>query len=102
VNTSEKRGNQWGGEIKLLRLPSIYRVRGVVSRNHLEMTVAHFKGGACTLRRSEGDVFTEILRIVRGNRSLESTHFPEGLVLGNWVKTFHSRNLGVTETLANS
>jgi hypothetical protein len=84
------------GEIKLLRRPSIYRGRGGSFKN------ARFKGDVCTLQRSEGDVFTEILRIVRGNGSSESTHFPEGLVLGYWLKTFHPRNFGETETLENS
>jgi hypothetical protein len=65
------------------------------------MTVVRFRG-ACTLRRSEGDVFTGILRIIRGNGSSESTHFPEGLVLGNWINTLHPRNFGDIETLTNS
>jgi hypothetical protein len=71
--------------------------RGVVSRNCLDMTVASFLGDACPLRRSEGDVFTEILRIFHGNGSLESTCFPKGIVLGNWTKTFHPRNAEVAE-----
>jgi hypothetical protein len=37
--------------------------------------------------------FTEILEIVRENGPSESTGFPEGLVLGNWAKTFHPRNV---------
>jgi hypothetical protein len=32
----------------------------------------------------------------------ESTRFPEGLMLGNWVKTFHPRNSGGVENLKNS
>jgi hypothetical protein len=75
---------------------------GVVSRSCLEMTVARFEGDECPLRHFDCDIFTEILIIVRGNGSSESTRFPEGLVLGNWVKTLHPRNFGVTETLANS
>jgi hypothetical protein len=39
--------------------------------------------------------FTEILEIVCGRGSSESTRFPEGLVLGNWAKTFHPQNFGV-------
>jgi hypothetical protein len=41
--------------------------------------------------------FAEILRIFHGNGSSESTRFPMGLVLGNWAKTFHPRNVGVAE-----
>jgi hypothetical protein len=35
---------------------------GAVSRTRLDSTVARFQEDACPLRRSEGDVFTEILR----------------------------------------
>jgi hypothetical protein len=83
-------------EIKLLRRPSIYRGRVVVSRMHISGgTRVHFDVPRVTF-------FTKILRIVRGNGSSESTHFPEGLVLGYWLKTFHPRNFGETETLENS
>jgi hypothetical protein len=41
--------------------------------------------------------FTKILRIFHGNGSSESSHFPERLVLGNWAKSFHPRNVGVAE-----
>jgi hypothetical protein len=41
--------------------------------------------------------FTEILRIFHGNESSESTRFPKGLVLGNWAKTFHPQNVGITK-----
>jgi hypothetical protein len=41
--------------------------------------------------------FTEILRIFRGNGLSKSTRFPEGLVLGNWIKIFHPRNVGIGE-----
>jgi hypothetical protein len=46
--------------------------------------------------------FTEILKVLRGNGSSESTRFPVGLVLGNWVKIFHPRNFGDVRTPANS
>jgi hypothetical protein len=67
---------------------------GVVSRTRLDSTVASFPQDACPLRRSEGDVFLPEFKSFRGNGSSESTHFPEGLVLGNSGKTFHSRNVG--------
>jgi hypothetical protein len=59
------------------------------------MTVAGFQGGA----RVHSDVlrvtfFTEIRDFFRGIGSSELTRFPEGLVLGNWEKTFHPRNVG--------
>jgi hypothetical protein len=44
----------------------------------------------------------EILRVFRGNGTLESTRFPEDLVLGNWVKTVHPRNFEDVMTLGNS
>jgi hypothetical protein len=37
---------------------SIHRAEGVVSRTHLDSTVANFPEDACPLRRSEGEVFT--------------------------------------------
>jgi hypothetical protein len=61
------------------------------------MTVATFLGDACPVRCSEGDFFTKILKIFRGNGSSESTRFPKGLVLGNWVKTFHPQNVEVAK-----
>jgi hypothetical protein len=77
-------------------------VRGVVSRKHLDMTVAIFPGGTYPLRCSEGDVFfTEIQDFIRGIGSSESTRFPEGLVLGNWTKTLHPRNVGFAEFMNN-
>jgi hypothetical protein len=36
--------------------------------------------------------FYRILGDFRVIGSSESTRFPEGLVLGNWAKTFHPRN----------
>jgi hypothetical protein len=62
------------------------------------MTFAHFQGGT----RVHSDVprvtfFTEILKIVHGNRSSKTTRFPEGLVLGNWAKTFHPRKIRVAK-----
>jgi hypothetical protein len=36
----------------LLHPPSIYKERGVASRNCLDMTVASYQGDACPLRRS--------------------------------------------------
>jgi hypothetical protein len=37
--------------------------RGVVSRTHLDLTVASFPEDACPLRRSEGDVFYQNSRV---------------------------------------
>jgi hypothetical protein len=72
-------------------------VRGEVSKKRLDMTVAIFSGDACPLRRSEGDVFTGIRDFIRGIGSSESTRFPKGLMLGNWAKTLHPRNVGFAE-----
>jgi hypothetical protein len=58
-------------------------VRGVVSRNCLDMTVASIPEDACPLRRSKGDDFLPEFESFRGIGSSESTRFPEGLVLGN-------------------
>jgi hypothetical protein len=41
--------------------------------------------------------FTGIRDTICANGSSESTRFPEGLVLGNWAKTFHPRNVGSAE-----
>jgi hypothetical protein len=91
---------QQNGEINLPRPTFIYRVRegggGRFKKQPREDRCAT-SGGVCPLRRSEGDVFTYILRIVRGNGSSESTHFLEGLVLGNWAKNFHPRNVETVE-----
>jgi hypothetical protein len=75
---------------------------GVVSRSYLETTVARFRGTCVHSDIPRVTFFTEILRIVRGNAPSESTCFPEGLVLGNWVKTFHPRNFGNDKTLKSS
>jgi hypothetical protein len=51
------RKKQGSGE-KFLRWELfIYRARGVVQENLLDMTFASFPGDACPLRRSEGDLF---------------------------------------------
>jgi hypothetical protein len=68
---------------------------GVVSRTRLDSTVANFLEDTCPLRRSEGDVFYLKFKVFHGNGSLESTSFPEGLVLGNLVKPCHPRNVGL-------
>jgi hypothetical protein len=39
-------------------------VRGVVSRNRVDSTVASFPRDACPLRRSEGDVFYQGSKVV--------------------------------------
>jgi hypothetical protein len=41
--------------------------------------------------------FYQNSRFIRGTGSSESTRFPEGLVLGNWAKTLHPRNVGSTK-----
>jgi hypothetical protein len=77
---------------------AIYRGGGgVVSRTRLDSTVAKFPEDVCPLRRSEGDVFLFKFKGFHGNRSLESTHFPEGLVLGNLVKPCHPRNVELSK-----
>jgi hypothetical protein len=53
-----------------------------------------FRGDACPLHHSKGDIFYQNSKFIRGNGSSESTRFPEGLVLGNWAKTLHPRNVG--------
>jgi hypothetical protein len=80
----------------------IYRERGVVSRRCLEMTVARVWGTRVQSNVPRVTFFTKILRVFRGNGSSESTRFPEGLVLGNWVKTFHPRNFRYVKTPVNS
>jgi hypothetical protein len=85
-----KRGS---GEICFTVRTSLFTgVRGVVSRNRLDMTIASFPEDVCSLRRSEGDVFLQEFKSFRGNGSSESTRFPKGLVLGNSVKALHPRN----------
>jgi hypothetical protein len=57
-----------------------------------------FSGGRVSTLTFQGwRFFTEIQEIVRGNGSSELTRFPEGLVLGNWAKTFYARNVGADE-----
>jgi hypothetical protein len=60
--------------------------RGAVSRTRLDLTVARFPEDACPLRRSEGDVFTEIQKFSWNQ-----------LVLGNSGKTYHPRNVELDE-----
>jgi hypothetical protein len=91
------RKKQGSGE-KFLRWELfIYRARGVVQENLLDMTFASFPGDACPLRRSEGDLFLPEFKSFRGIGLSESTRFPEGLVLGNSGKTLHPRNVGFAE-----
>jgi hypothetical protein len=71
--------------------------REVVSRSRLDSTVASSPEDACPLRRSEGDVFLPKFKSFRGNGLSESTRFPEGLVLGNSVKSLHPRNVGLSK-----
>jgi hypothetical protein len=61
------------------------------------MTIAIFSEDTCPLRRSEGEVFTRIRDFLCGIGSSESTRLPEGLVLGNWAKTLHPRNVEFAE-----
>jgi hypothetical protein len=72
-------------------------VRGAVSRKRLDMTVAIFTGDVCPLRRSEGDVFYQNSTFCSWNRIVGVNRFPEGLVLGNWAKTLHPRNVTFAE-----
>jgi hypothetical protein len=77
---------------------SIYRGKGAVSRKRLDTTVAIFPGGrVSTLTFWGWRFFTGIRDYIRGIGSSESTRFPEGLVLGNWAKTLHPRNVGFAE-----
>jgi hypothetical protein len=62
----------------------------------LDSTVARFPGDACTLRRSEGDVFTEILKC-SWNRIVGVNPLPRGASVGEFRKTFHPRNVEVNE-----
>jgi hypothetical protein len=61
------------------------------------MTVARSKGTCVCFDVPRVTFFTEILEIVCGNGSSELNRFPEGLVLGNWAKTFHPRNVEAAE-----
>jgi hypothetical protein len=89
-----KRGR---GESFLQRELSIYRGEGAVSRTRLDSTVARFPEDACPLRRSEGDVFLLKFNDFHGIGSLQSTRFPEGLVLGNSGKNCYPRNVEFDE-----
>jgi hypothetical protein len=90
ANFRRKRRN---GEKNLQRKRSIYRGKGGSFMKRLDMTVTIFPGDACPLRHYEGGVFYQNSRFIRGIGSSESTRFPEGLVLGNWAKTLHPRNV---------
>jgi hypothetical protein len=60
-------------------------VRGVVSRNCLDMTVARNPKDACPLRRSEGDVFTRI-REFSWNQIVGVNPLPWGASVGELGK----------------
>jgi hypothetical protein len=82
------------------RLETFEESDGAVKKTYgtrLDMTVASFLGARVHSDVPRVTFFTGILRIFRGNRSSESTRFSEGLVLGNWAKTFHPRSVEVTE-----
>jgi hypothetical protein len=76
---------------------SIYRGEGVVQETASIWLLR-------VLRKTR--VHSDVLRVTflpefksfHGNRSSESTHFPEGLVLGNSGKTLHPQNVGFAET----
>jgi hypothetical protein len=72
-------------------------VRGVVSRNASIRLLWFFR-----VTRVHSDVprvtFLPEFESFHGIGSSESTHFPEGLVLGNWAKTLHPRNVGFAES----
>jgi hypothetical protein len=55
-----------------------------------------FPDDACPLRRSEGDVFTEILRFSL-NRIVGVNPLPQGANVGEFRKTCHPRNVGCNE-----
>jgi hypothetical protein len=59
--------------------------RGAVSRTRLDLTVARFPEDACPLRRSEGDVFTEIQKF-SWNRIVGVNPLPQGASVGEFRK----------------
>jgi hypothetical protein len=61
------------------------------------MTVVIFPGDAFHSDVPRVTFFTRIRDFIHGIRSPESTRIPEGLVLGNWAKTLHPRNVGSVE-----
>jgi hypothetical protein len=61
--------------------PLFLGVRGIVSRNRLDMIVASFPGYACPLQRSEGDVFTRIQDFL-WNRIVRVNPLPRGTSVG--------------------
>jgi hypothetical protein len=65
---------------------SIYRDEGVVSRSRLDLTVASFPRDACPLRRSEGDVFTIILKF-SWKQIVGVNPLPQGASVGEFGKT---------------
>jgi hypothetical protein len=69
---------------------------GVVLRTCLDSTVARFPGDACPLRRSEGDVFTEIPKC-SWNRIIRVNPLPRGASVGEFMKTRHPRNVEANE-----
>jgi hypothetical protein len=71
-------------------------VRGAVPRTRLNSTVARFPEDACPLQRSEGDLFTEILRF-SWNRIVGVNPLPQGASVGEFRKTCHPRNVEVYE-----
>jgi hypothetical protein len=60
-------------------------VRGEASRTRLDSTVARLPEDACPLRRSEGDVFTEVQRF-SWNRIVAVNLLPRGASVGEFEK----------------
>jgi hypothetical protein len=82
ANFWRKRGN----DEKTYGVSSLFiGVRGVVSRNCLDMTVVSFPEEVCPLRRSEGDVFTRI-REFSWNRIIRVNPLPRGASVGELGK----------------
>jgi hypothetical protein len=92
--SSGKLREQW----KKIRRPrhTIYRGGGSF-KNLPRFDRYEIHGGCVSTPTFRGWSFLPEFVGFRGNGSLESTRFPEGLVLGNSVKPCHPRNVGLSK-----
>jgi hypothetical protein len=84
----------WTGEKILRPRHTIYRGGGSF-KNQPRFDRCEISGGRVSTPTFRGWRFLPEFVGFRGNRSSESTRFPEGLVLGNSVRHCHPRNVGL-------
>jgi hypothetical protein len=94
---SNFRRKRWNGEKNLLYPPSIYKKRRWLHETTSVWLLQVIRGTRIHSDFPRVMFFTRIWDIIHGYRSSKSTRFPEGLVLGNWEKTFHPQKVGVPE-----